>query len=706
VSIRTRLTAPGTALPLALLYAALAALHVWQALRHATPTIFTDEIEFTQVSRSIADGDGAAFRGGEPSGYPGLYAYLAAPAWWLDSVGQSYGVIKTLGALLMTAVVFPSYFLARLLVGRTPALLAAAGAGAAPALAYSPILVEEPVAYPAATLALLLVMRWAAMPTWGRFALAAGGCVLGFLTRTQLSILFVVLGLVALVVVWRTARLTAWRRGWTRGDWLGAAVLALGVAVVAGAVISRRSYSWYVATTFYKDRMLDFGLWSVGALAIGIGVLPLVAALAALVPARARRWTGGERGFVLVTVAAIGCFVVYTAVKGAYISTVHGNVVPERNLIYLTPLLFAGGAWLVVRGGRAWAVAAAGAFCAWLVVATPYSLAHPTYDAHGFAILALANREFRWDVPRMEHVLLLVAIAGTAVLLLLPALHRRALRLGAAGLLAAGVLAWTLTTQVYAASGERAFADRIYSTLPKPANWLDAMAGDDTAVFLGQGIADPNPIWSLEFWNRSLTRVWSLDGTAPGPGAVTTADLGAPDGTLRPEPGTQWLVASRGVEVRNPPPLTPVGDYQVQPLDGPIQLASATVGVSPDGWMGETAAYNQYDVEPGALGLAEVVVARTGWLGKDVPGQVTVRIGPVAIDENRQPTLASVTQVARDEINAGESIPFILRAPPGPWRVEIHISPTFSPHELDPAIGDNRQLGAQVSFGYRPLADD
>jgi hypothetical protein len=65
-----------------------------------------------------------------------------------------------------------------------------------------------------------------------------------------------------------------------------------------------------------------------------------------------------------------------------------------------------------------------------------------------------------------------------------------------------------------------------------------------------------------------------------------------------------------------------------------------------------------------------------------------------------------VTQVARDEINAGESIPFILRAPPGPWRVEIRISPTFSPHELDPSLGDNRQLGAQVSFRYRPLAND
>ena len=703
MSVRSRLPAPGAALPLVLLYAGLAALHVWQASRHATPTIFTDEIEFTQVSRSIADGDGAAFRGGEPSGFPGLYAYLAAPAWWLDSVGQSYGAIKAFGALVMTAAVFPAYGIARLLVPRTPALLAAAGAGAAPALAYSPILVEEPLAYPTATLALLTVMRWAAVPTRSRFAVALGGCLLGFLTRTQLSILFVVLGLVAVVLAWRTERATAWRRTWSRGDWLGAAVLGLGIAIVGAAVITRQSYSWYIATTFHKDRMLDFGLWGIGALAIGVGVVPLAAALAALVPLRGRRLSADERAFTVVTVAAVLCFGVYTAVKGAYLSTVYGDVVPERNLIYLTPLLFGGTAWLLVRGGRVWAIAAAGAFAAWLVVQTPYSLAHPTYDAHGFAILALANREFRWDVPRIEHVLLAVAVAGTAALLVVTLVRRRSLRLGVAGVLAAALLAWTMTAQVYAASGERDLADRIYSSLPKPANWLDETAGDGTSVFLGQGIADQNPIWSLEFWNRSLRQVWSLDGTAPGPGAVKTADLAAPDGTLSPEPGAQVLVATPGVQLRNPPRLTEVGDYNVQQLAGPIRLASSTVGVAPDGWMGEHAAHNQYDAEPGRPGIARIVVARTAWLGKDVPGKVTVRLGPLTVDENQQPALARVTQVARDEINAGESIPFFLRAPPGPWRAEVEVTPTFSPRELDPSLGDNRQLGAQVSFGYTPL---
>ena len=37
-------------------------------------------------------------------------------------------------------------------------------------------------------------------------------------------------------------------------------------------------------------------------------------------------------------------------------------------------------------------------------------------------------------------------------------------------------------------------------------------------TFLGQAIIDPNGLWLTEFWNRSIRHVYSLDGTAPGPG--------------------------------------------------------------------------------------------------------------------------------------------------------------------------------------------
>ena len=64
----------------------------------------------------------------------------------------AYAAIKYTGVIVMTSAIFPAYFLARMIVSRPWALFAAVGAVATPALAYAPFLVEEPAAYPWATL--------------------------------------------------------------------------------------------------------------------------------------------------------------------------------------------------------------------------------------------------------------------------------------------------------------------------------------------------------------------------------------------------------------------------------------------------------------------------------------------------------------------------------------------------------------------------
>ena len=185
------------------------------------------------------------------------------------------------------------------------------------ALVYAPFLVDEPLAYPVATLALFLIARWLARPTWPRLAVATAACLLGPLARTQLSVLLVVLAFGGAVVVWRSERARRLRTGWTTGDWVGAATLALGAVLVGLAFVSRRSTSWYVATTFYKGRMVDFGLWANGALALGLGLVPFLATLAALASVRGRTLTDGERGFAITAAASLASFTVYAAVKGA-----------------------------------------------------------------------------------------------------------------------------------------------------------------------------------------------------------------------------------------------------------------------------------------------------------------------------------------------------------------------------------------------------
>jgi hypothetical protein len=191
------------AVPLLILYFGLAALYAWQASRHPVPTIFTDELELTQLSRSVAE-TGEAARRGEPYGLPTLVAYVLAPVWWLGTAASAYAAGKVVLVLAMTATIFPAYGLARTVVSKWYALAAAGAAVAVPALAYSPILVEEPLAYPLSTLSLWLIVRLLAHPTWWRLAAAVGVSAAAMLTRTQLSVLFAVLGLGLLWLGWES----------------------------------------------------------------------------------------------------------------------------------------------------------------------------------------------------------------------------------------------------------------------------------------------------------------------------------------------------------------------------------------------------------------------------------------------------------------------------------------------------------------------
>ena len=146
-------------MPLVGAYLLLATLYAWQAWRRETPTIFSDELELTQISRAIAE-TGHAARRGEPYGFTSLVPWLTAPFWWLHPVATAYEAIKTVQAFVMAAAIFPAYLLARRVVSaRLGVLRRRRGDRRRPRSSYAPILVEEPWAYPAATLALWLTVR-------------------------------------------------------------------------------------------------------------------------------------------------------------------------------------------------------------------------------------------------------------------------------------------------------------------------------------------------------------------------------------------------------------------------------------------------------------------------------------------------------------------------------------------------------------------
>ncbi len=709
-------------LPLVGAYLLLATLYSWQAWWRETPTIFSDELELTQISRAIAD-TGQPARRGDPYGFSSLVPWLTAPFWWLHPVANAYEAIKTTQAFVMAAAVFPAYLLARRVVSPGWAYFAAVATIAAPALSYAPILVEEPWAYPAATLALWLTVRAVDQPGRASVALAFAACVVAVLTRSQLVALFGALAAGLLALWWRSDGMRRWRATWTTWDRVGAAVLAVGAVILLAAVIGNRSNEWATATAFWKGRMLEYGSWAGGAFAIGVGVLPAIALLAVLAVPASERARPGVRAFVVVSAGAVVSFGWYAAIKGAYLSTTFSSLVVERNLVYLAPLAFVATAYLFQRAvAPLWAVPAAGAVVLGMTAWVPIDRGvdnFPYYEAHGLSLLALANREWAWPLERIENVLVVVAIVATALLALLGTpLRNRIPRVAApaAVAVAVGLLAWNLTAEVYAAVGEHDFSARVERNIPKPNDWVDRVANGGSVVMLGQRMSDnPLGVSSTEFWNRSIEKVWSLDGTGPGPGHTLTPDLEDVDGTLWPDPRTDYVLAANGVQVVGEEvAANPEANATLVRLDGPIRLRSNETGIAADGWViGDAgdpseparAAHNQFDVSEGGRGDVVVTLSReTFGCGSNVrlPGLARVRIGALGRGPDKQPAIARETSSpATIFVPACGTRQVSLPTPDGPWRAEVEIQ-TFVPAEVDPGSSERRALGARVGFDVRP----
>jgi hypothetical protein len=258
-------------------------------------------------------------------------------------------------------------------------------------------------------------------------------------------------------------------------------------------------------------------------------------------------------------------------------------------------------------------------------------------------------------------------------------------------------------------------------SFPVPRDWVDQATGGKSTTLLGQQFGDSNRVWLTEFWNSSITRVWSVDPAkpAPGPGPTLTPDLERPDGLLAQSPHTQYVLGFNGVTLQAPEVAkAPDGAAEiVYEVDkGPIRLASSQTGVEGDQWLtapnAETpafSAYNRFDAGTAGPALMFVKLGRIGYAGKDVPGHITVRLGTLVVGPDKQPAIGRVLHTTRLTIHAcgrpdlvcSTAVPF--RNPGVPFRVEVTASPTFVPHDFDPSSGERRHLAVQVVYEFQRL---
>ena len=480
-------------LVLAAIFVLSAAYHALQSRFHVTPAIFTDELLHSKLAQSLAAGDGLSLRG-EPFFFPApLPALLQAPAWLADSIPQGYALAKMANALVMSAAVFPAYWLARALVRPSYALLVAAAAVSAPAMVYHSYLLSEALAYPVFFLAVGVMVRALARPS-ARFGLAVVGVsVLAVATRTQFLALPLAYVVAALVV--------------GRGDLRRHAVGLGGISALAvlGLVVGRSALGPYAGAALLDYPPAEVVRWSsltAILLPFAAGLLVVPGAVFGLGYALARPRARVEQGFAVLAAAITLLFLLQIG----FIAAGDSERPLERYAIYLAPLAFIAFFLYVERGAprrRAYVGVALGlGLLAWLV---PFP--------------SLADYRFSFDSPVLSAYGQLAVWIGhanaatifAAVPLLGAVVALRPLGRRAAPLLAGAAIALLFAAGIATYAGDHAMTRRALETWgAEQPDWLDRL-GVGRADYLSLPGGSPHFGWMLEAWNRDFGRPLRLD---------------------------------------------------------------------------------------------------------------------------------------------------------------------------------------------------
>jgi hypothetical protein len=663
-------------------------LYFIEAWVRKTPWVFTDELEWTQLSRSIA-ATGHAARRGEPITFKSLYAFVLAPFWWIHSTAAAYAAIKYANAVLMALAAVPTYLLARMVISARAAVAVAALSVLIPGMAYASSLVPEVLGYPWYALCSWLIVRALTTRRPVAIGLAAAASIVAILVRAPQFLTVGASFVIAAAGLWVTgSRGRAFRAGWSRGDTFGAIVLLAGALILFNRLFLQHIHEWQVSTEFWKNRMVDLGLKAALALTVGLGILPLLGGFAALrLPDR--RGTPAYRAFAAYLASAIFCVSLYTAVKATALSLVFSTLTEERNMIYLSPLFLIGTALVFEVRRVDWRiVAGVSAFVLFLIWAKPPNLLFPYFEAPGFAILDVANRHLHWNVTDMR--IALVVVLGLSLLVL----RFRHVRGVAAAVVVIGA-AWMLTSEIATTVGTVHFADRFRSHLPSHLNWIDRDTNGQPVTYLGQEIIDANGLWLTEFWNRSVKHVDSLDGSAPGPGPTFMPNLVRPDGLLSGLGGVPYVLTDSGVQLQGKKI-----DYWEQLVlykrSGPWRLLDENQQVYNDSWAPGWSTYTYF--RPGQRGTLVVRLGREGYNGDAPPGRALISVGTVKIRDG-VPVLSRIYARRRTLVRNGSLQVIRIPVARTPVRLVLTIPNTFHASPSDP-----RNLGAQVAFTFEPAS--
>ena len=588
-----------------------------------------------------------AARAGAAAADAPLTTLLLAPFWRHEGAARAYELSKLLESLLLALTVVPAYFLSRPLVGPRWALGVAAASVLVPASISSAAASPVPLAYPVTTAALLAFVRYLERPRVSLLVTALAACALAGALWPAVGALGIALALLA-------AGTRPWARALLR--WPGAAVW-IALAVAAYVAWSALVASSSTAAAADWPHGAAAAVRSVGAVALGLGVLSPLACVCALGrrEARAHALALGAAAVALVPAAGI-------------VAAGTGNPADELPLLVLVPLVLT----LAVAALRARLVARRAVVAGALVLLTAALANRPrevrTFDPRIPGLQWLRSGGHVSTVTLVATVVLAFVLAGALLLALSP---------GAGGrlALAAAALALPLPAAVAAsvAAEHRAAGER--AALPSPPVFLEGVGGPvavDDAV-------PPDTLASLLFWNgdaRALDPPLSARTVDPGTGVYEPLVTGF-RAVLTADPRL-----ARGQVVKR----TPLGAVVL--VTEPVGAAETVTGVYPDGWSGPSVTYRRFQVAPGAS--LTITLSRRAFTGPPVPDGITIALGP----------LRGATRVVRRlRVPTGATRVVRLPTQAQPFRVDLALD-TFSPARF--GSSDTRELGAQPAFRYGP----
>jgi hypothetical protein len=549
--------------------------------------ILPDEIVYSELAKSIAEGGRPSIRGVPVFGWGEVYPTLIAPAWALfDDPVQAYHVALGINALVMSLAAIPAYLLARLFVARRSALLVALFTVLVPSMSYTGVVMTENAFYPVFLLAVLLIARAVREPSAANQAFALLG--LGVVAFTRIQGLALVAAYVAALGLYALTGAASERRRYLAriSPTVVLVVLASLIPPVASIVAGEGPLGWLGVRSgtfdeFHPAEIAEWFAYLTGDLALYVAVAPLAATVVMIALGLSRRASEPVRLFGAVALPTLLAMLASVSLVSASVDVDGVENLNERYVFYVVPITFVGVA-LWIRTGLprprplVWVVVVA---CCVLAASLPFDRLEHNASFQSIALMPWIGLSF---VGPVLPVLVATFTLGCGLLWL------GSQRDGVGRLWFLTALSMTLLA-VLAIGGNADSASHSAQTFQGgSATWIDDAlpAGATVPVVWRERLAssrrlDPFAPWIMiaEFFNTAVGDVYRLGGPTYYEDFLPTKSVGRrTDRTLvangKPLEARFVLVTCQTPVVGAVIARAPHGALELVETKGPIRLAT------------------------------------------------------------------------------------------------------------------------------------